>query len=279
MVAVRRLARSLALSALALVPVLTPGPCEAQRRAPVRVHYLGGNSWAVRIGSRLLVFDYVEVAGATAPARGGEHGLLRGSIGPADLDSLDVFVFITHAHADHFDSVIFGWRPHARSIHYLFGWPAGTDPTHHYLVGPRAGTELAGVRVRTVNSHQDGVPEVAYLVQVDGWTIYHNGDYRGDIEQDFAYLRGIASRVDIAFLVSGWSREDHPLFRLARHFVEAFRPAHVFLSDRLGQERRTETFARFLASRGAAARYLHGDLPGDLFVVSGDSTTEHRRPR
>ena len=275
----RRSASAIAKCVLVLASLLASGRCEAQRRPPASVHYLGGNSWAVRVGRRLLVFDYVQATGPASPDSGAGRGLARGSIGPADLDSLDVFVFVTHQHADHYDSVIYGWRRHARFIRYFFGWRAGSDPTHHYLVGPRAGVDVGGVRVRTVNSHQDGVPEVAYLVQVDGWTIYHNGDYRGEIREDFTYLRGFADRVDLAFLVSGWPREDHPLFRLARHFVEVFRPAQVFLIDRQGQERRTETFARFLAGHGAVAPYLHGDLPGDLFVVSADSLREHRRTR
>jgi len=251
--------------------------CEAQLRPPASVHYLGGNSWAVRIARRLLVFDYVEGPGATARVPGEPRGLARGSIGPAELDSLDVFVFVTHAHADHLDSIIFGWQGRARSIRYFFGWRAGADPRHHYLVGPRAEAEVDRVRIRTINSHQDGIPEVAYLVQADGWTIYHNGDYRGEVREDFAYLRGFAGRVDLAFLVSGWPREEHPLFLLARQFVQVLRPARVFLIDRLGQERRTETFARFLSSHGAVGEYLHGNLPGDSFVVSAEGMGEFRR--
>ena len=275
----RRSASAIAKCVLVLAPLLASGRCEAQRRPSASVHYLGGNSWAVRVGRRLLVFDYVQVTGPASRDGGAGRGLAHGSIGPADLDSLDVFVFVTHQHADHYDSVIYGWRRDARSIHYLFGWRAGADPSHHYLVGPRAGVDLGDVRVRTVNSSQDGVPEVAYLVRVDGWTIYHNGDYRGEIREDFAYLRGVADRVDIAFLVSGWPRQDHPLFHLAGLFVEVFRPSEVFLMDRTGLERRTETFARFLADHGAVARYHHGDLPGDSFVLSDGSLVERRRRR
>jgi len=276
---VRRLVGTVALVGLVFGSPGEPRRCAAQQRPHARVHYLGGNGWAVRIGSRLLVFDYREVAGVTAPSAGGARGLARGSIGPEDLASLDVFVFVTHSHADHFDSIIFGWESRAHSSHYFFGWRAGADPRHHYLVGPRARVGVDGVEVWTINSSQDGVPEVAFLVQVDGWMIYHNGDYLGAFRDDFAYLRRISSHVDLPFLVSGWAREDHPRYQLVRQFVEVFHPARVFLIDRLGQEDRTEVFARFLASRGAETRYLHGSLPGDLFRVSGDSIAEFRRRR
>lgn len=54
--------------------------------------------------------------------------------------------------------------------------PAGDDSSHHYLVGPRAELKSGGLEIATINSHHSGVPEVAWLVKVDGIVLYHNGD-------------------------------------------------------------------------------------------------------
>ena len=45
------------------------------------------------------------------------------------------------------------------------------------------------------------MPEVAFLVKVDGLVVYHNGDYMMDYRADFPYLQQHAKRVDLAFVL------------------------------------------------------------------------------
>ena len=110
-----------------------------------------------------------------------------------------MYVFVTHSHSDHYDPAILEWDREGQRIEYFFGWEAGDNPVHHYLVGPRATAEVDGMQIHTINSHHSGVPEVAYLVSVEGRWIYHNGDYLQDYIPDFQFLATLTDHMDLVF--------------------------------------------------------------------------------
>jgi L-ascorbate metabolism protein UlaG (beta-lactamase superfamily) len=182
-------------------------PARGQERPPgispgdASIWYLGHCSFAVRTARHLLIFDYQERRDGPQPrTRPAATGLGRGWVDPAEIAADRVRVFVSHSHDDHFDPVIFAWRKAVPDIAYFFGWKAADDPAYHYLVGPRATHEEPELEIFTVNSHHSGVPEVAFLVKVDGLVVYHNGDYHMDYQADFPYLQRHASRVDLAFV-------------------------------------------------------------------------------
>jgi L-ascorbate metabolism protein UlaG (beta-lactamase superfamily) len=214
----------------------------------LEVWYLGHCGFAVKAAGKLLVFDYVSGQG-TPPANPSAGGLADGAIDPGDLEGLDVYVFVTHSHSDHFDPAILDWADEVDNVQYFFGWEAGGDPEHHYLVGPRATAEVGGVHVYTINSHHSGVPEVAYLVHVDGRWVYHNGDYRQDYIPDFEYLGTLTDRLDVAF-TAGLHDEQWQYTHQAHYLMEHFRPGALFPMHHGGQEEEGEAFARVMAERG-----------------------------
>ena len=129
-------------------------------------------------------------------------GLEDGTIGAGDLDGLDVFVFVTHSHSDHYDPAILEWERNGGSVEYFFGWAAGNDPTHHYLVGPRATAEVDGMQIYTINSHHSGVAEVAYLDHFSPKYFFpmHNGGTEEE-SAEFASVmteRGYATHVPVS---------------------------------------------------------------------------------
>ncbi len=216
--------------------------------AAITVWYLGHCGFAVRVNQKLLVFDYVSDRGSP-PGHPNAGGLDDGYIQPGDLDGLDVYVFVTHSHADHYDPTILQWAGGTASIAYFFGWKAGDDPAHHYLVGPRATAEVDGIRVYTINSHHSGVPEVAYLVRVENIWIYHNGDYRQDYLSDYEYLSTLTSHVHLAF-TAGLHDERWQYTHQAHYLMEHFRPDALFPMHHGGAEERGAEFARVMARRG-----------------------------
>ena len=220
----------------------TPGPGPAAIRSvtpqgsaagrlqagEARIWYLGHCGFAVRTAGHLLIFDYQERRDGQEPrVRPDKPGLDRGWLDPAEIRDERVRVFASHSHEDHFDPVVFTWRPAVPDIKYFFGWKAADDPAYHYLVGPRATYSADGLEILTVNSHHSGVPEVAFLVKVDGLTVYHNGDYQMDYQADFPYLQTHAPTIDLMF-VPPVAREDLKYAIQNKDLFERFRPKAVF---------------------------------------------------
>jgi L-ascorbate metabolism protein UlaG (beta-lactamase superfamily) len=166
------------------------------------VWYLGHCGYAVRTRGHFLIFDYQESRDGQQPkSRPAAPSLASGWIDPEEIKGLKVRVFVSHSHEDHFDPVIFTWKKVIPDIAYYFGWQAADDPSYNYLIGPRAGLTSGGLEIATINSHHSGVPEVAWLVKVDGLVIYHNGDCQPDDpapEHDF--LKTNANGIDLAFV-------------------------------------------------------------------------------
>lgn len=233
----------------------------------VHIWSLGGNGWALRVGDKMLIFDYVGGSGTASQDTDDTLDLERGRIDPGEIRSYKVYVFVTHSHQDHYDPSILEWQNQIDQITYFFGWQAGNNPEHHYMIGPRANTQFDDLSVYTINSHHDGVPEVAYLVEVDGIVIYHNGDYRSTYLEDFKFLQSVTEHIDIAFVI-GWPYVTHQHFQQAKLLAEMFDPVYIFAICREGNEDKSRQFARLLAEHGVKSSVLYAQHRGDYFTYS-----------
>jgi len=166
------------------------------------VWHLGHCGYVVLTQNHLLVFDYQENRdGQQVESRPAEPSLAAGWIEPEEIEHLKVRVFVSHSHGDHFDPVIFAWKEAIPDIVYYFGWKTSDDPSHHRLVGPRAELRSGGLEIATINSHHSGVPEVAWLVKVDDFVIYHNGDCQPDNpSSEYNFLKTKTDVIDLAFV-------------------------------------------------------------------------------
>jgi L-ascorbate metabolism protein UlaG (beta-lactamase superfamily) len=231
---------------------------------------LGGNGWALKLGNRLLIFDYVESTDPSPPENGEMRNLRHGYISTEEIKDYEVYVFVTHSHQDHYDPVILEWQEDVDNIRYFFGWQADDNPEYHYMIGPRAHTQSGSVEVFTINSHHAGVPEVAYLVQINGITIYHNGDYMSSYVEDFEYLQTISDHIDIAFVI-GWPYMDHQHFKQAILLADMFYPEYLFASCREGEVEKCRQFADLLVDYGVDALVQYSDQRGNEFVIPDNS--------
>ncbi|UCG88030.1 MAG: hypothetical protein JSW71_05655, partial [Gemmatimonadota bacterium] len=210
-------------------------PAEAGDRATV--WYLRHAGWAVRLSDALLVFDYQQSLGMEDVTDETPRNLENGLIDPAEISDLDVFVFVTHAHGDHYDPVIFEWQGEIESLTYFIGWEeepeshcerlTGADANCYTMGGLRATAELGDIQVYTIDSHHNDIPEVAYLVRYGDWIVYHNGDYMGNPVDDYAYLKTISGRIDVAF-VSGLPGHEWPHLARAVHLAREFDVPSLF---------------------------------------------------
>lgn len=192
------------------------------------VWYLFHCGYAVKTKSKLLIFDYVRrhwtsQENPTAPS------LANGWINPEEIKDLDVYVFVSHPHGDHFDSTIFSWQKIIPNITYFFGWDAADGSQFHNMVGPRATFKDDKIEVYTINSHHSGVPEVAYLVKTDSLAIYHGGDYNANYKADLPYLAGFIDRLDFA-MANDWCGD--PIVEM----IKQLKPKIVFPGHEGGKE-------------------------------------------
>ena len=241
------------------------------RPGQATIWYLYHCGYAVKTKTKLLVFDYVEkMRRERDPAlQPPAHPVLaNGWINPEEIKDLDVVVFVSHSHADHYDEIIRSWEKTVKNIHYVFGWDAGTGPHVYSLAAPRAEAKFDGLEIDTVNSHHSGVPESAFLVKVDGLTIYHNGDYVGrmadfstapsNVPADMQYLKTKLKTVDILFGAAS-------VFEAFNQILENLKPHVLFPLHYGGQEEKYREFATALKKAGIDVPVFCPAKPGDRF--------------
>lgn len=176
-----------------------------ERRVLAEVWYLANSGFAVKTGGRLLLFDYYLHAPAGA-------GIGAGVVPPEFLAGLDVTVFVSHGHYDHYNPAVFSLGAGARSVRFV-GSPDVAPPcgAGAEVVPPGGRLSVQGLSVRALPSTDEGV---AFLVDTGALTIYHAGDlnwwhWAGESE---AYNRKMAAdylaavdslageRIDLAFV-------------------------------------------------------------------------------
>lgn len=239
------------------------------------VWYLRHTGWAVRLGSALLVFDYQESMGMDSVADDTPRDLEHGFIDPAEIRDLDVFVFVSHAHGDHYDPVIFDWQGRIERLTYFIGWEdrpqshcarfVGAAAACYAMSGQRATAAVDGLQVYTIDSHHNGIPEVAYLVRYGDWAVYHNGDYMADYAADYAYLKTISNRIDMAF-VAGIGDRAWPHSARAVHLAHEF-DVPVLFPMHFRDREMCDGFVAEVAADGVTAEVRCPTRAGQRFVV------------
>lgn len=148
--------------------------------------YLGHCGWACKTKSSFLIFDYWE----NGPEPD-QPCLANGHIDPEELEGLDVYVFASHEHGDHFDPTIFWWHRVHENVTYVLGWEPPKAPEYVYTA-PRTTNKIGGMTVTTIDANDAGV---GFLVEVDGLKLYHAGDHAGWAEGTAYTLKKLPARM------------------------------------------------------------------------------------
>lgn len=193
------------------------------RSGQASMWYLGHCGWALRTESHFLIFDYWSGFGGEPDS----PGLANGHIDPVEIADQDVYVFVTHEHADHFDPAILEWADELPNVTYVFGFrpellppyrqEGYTGPEYTY-VGPRETASVGGMNIRTIAANDAGV---GFLVEVDGLTLFHAGDHAGWAEEErdgyiaeIDYIDTHVDTLDMAFVnVTGCHTHDPEALR------------------------------------------------------------------
>ena len=145
-----------------------------------------------------------------------------------------LYVFVSHAHYDHFDSKIFNIKqPHTTYIfsssikHKYNAYYLETNQTYH----------IDDITINTLLSTDEGC---AFIVEVEGKTIYHAGDlnwwhWEGEPQSDNDYQRIVYQQqinlikqpIDIAFIVVDIRQEKDYLLGL-QYYLSHVKTKYIF---------------------------------------------------
>lgn len=270
-------ARSVVI-ALALAGLITAAPARGGQKPwrwdldrPLQagqavIRYLFHSGWAVQTRNHLLIFDYTE----PLPPPGRAARIPR-SVEPAEIADRNVTVFVSHAHSDHFFTDVLKWRDAVKAIRYVWGWEGVGAPEDIRFGRERRVVEDRGLEILNIHHEGDGIPESAFLVRVDGLTIFHAGDHgssRGMKDPVFGdnirYLAGRAPELDLMFT---------PTFGGEIDAIRALKPRVVFPMHDGGRERQYARFAEKVRSLGLDVQVGAADKSGARFFYSDGSIT------
>lgn len=201
-----------------------------------------------------------------------------------------LYVFVSHMHHDHFSKEIFKLENKSIDTRYILSFDIRTGcsdwkTAETVLFMEPEETKVTGqARVRTLRSTDEGV---AFLVKIDGMTIYHAGDlhwwyWPGESEEDNTvrrqneYMNEIEKlseeEIDLSFVVldprqtyAGGYGMDRFLASVATRYLF---PIHFWEDYQYIRDYREKTAERF-----PAVSFADITQPGQSFVldVSSDS--------
>ena len=131
----------------------------------VTVTYLHHSGFLAAVGETLLIFDYWQGENNQFP--------VKARLKKEDLASYkQVIVFVTHAHEDHFDRVIYSWKEWKPDISYVI---ASDMPKDAEGIRMQAGDvhELGDVKIEAFSSTDLGV---SFLCTIGDLRLFHAGD-------------------------------------------------------------------------------------------------------
>ncbi|MCJ7579846.1 MAG: MBL fold metallo-hydrolase, partial [Candidatus Aminicenantes bacterium] len=228
------------------------------------VWYLYHSGWAVKTSSSLLIFDYWELFERTEGP-----SLYNGFVEPNDIKDQNVYVFSSHAHGDHFDKIIMEWEKVIPKITYIFGWPAPEAQSHFSFGQERISKSFGQLKVQNIYHEFDGIPESAFLIEVDGLTIYYSGDHGNSpgalnpiYKDNIDYMSQQSNEFDLIFL----SIFGSPTYEGELYAVEKFK-SQVMLPMHYGaKEARAQEFVTFAQKKYPKTKFWYPLKQGDNFL-------------
>ena len=210
----------------------------------MKVTFIEHSGFMVEMEQNVLLFDYYQ-----------------GEI-PSFDGSKTLYVFASHSHADHYDPAIWKLKEQYKDIHYILSDDI-KDNEDAVVMKAHEKKEVAGIEIETLRSNDMGV---AFLVKVEGKTIYHAGDlnwwhwngepeedneyYKKTFQDEMKYLEG--KKIDLAFMLLDPRQEDKYCWDskvvFPMHCFEHYKINHHYLNCEDG--RRWKNIVRDITGAG-----------------------------
>jgi len=153
------------IAAVALAQGVCGERAEQSKLADNSIFHIGHSANLVKIGGKVLVFDYPYGTQALAD--------IFYPLQPEDLQDQRVYVFASHTHGDHYNTGILSWKEKIPAIKYILSYDIPRRPADAVVVRPGKMVQVDGMKVRAYPSTDAGV---AFSVYVEGRHIYFSGD-------------------------------------------------------------------------------------------------------
>jgi len=201
----------------------------------VEIWYLYHSSFAVKLNSKLIIFDYFYNQAADS-----EPVLYNGKFSPDDFRDTDVYFFVSHRHHDHYNPVIFRWLEEYPNIRLIVSSDIKGYGRHSRILTaePEKQYVFDDILIETYTSTDEGV---AFLIKTEGVCLFHAGDlhwwhwegepdsFNLEMEQRFKEQteKLSAHKIDIAFVVVDPRQERFSTLGLD-WFVKKVECSHIF---------------------------------------------------
>lgn len=135
----------------------------------MKITYIHHSSFSVELDTCTLLFDY-----------------FKGDLPNFNKDK-KLYIFSSHQHHDHFDTIIFDIEKEYKNVTYILSDDiTKTKASNTVLVKPNINIDVDNLNIQTLESTDLGV---AFIITVEGKKIYHAGDlnwwhWEGEPEKD-----------------------------------------------------------------------------------------------
>lgn len=231
------------------------------KRGQALIWYLGHSGWGVETVGHFMVFDYYKPIDQPNNAC-----LANGWILPDEIKDKQVVVFISHAHPDHYDKKILDWEQKIPKLKYVWGWKSQKGKRHVCFDKKRKKIRVMGLSIHNIYHEGDGIPESAFLVEVDGISFFHSGDHGNGppplkkfFTENIQYLAGLKRDIDFIFIPI-WGEEFYPIKHL--------KPKVVFPMHMGGREEKLTQWANKSQKKYKKIIIHPPSIPGDRYLYS-----------
>ena len=230
------------------------------------VWYLGHSSWAVKTANNLLIFDYFKKGNLPDTPL-----LANGHINPEEIKDLNVTVFASHSHGDHYNPLIFDWKDKVKNIEYVLGFKPKEKAEYTYMPAHKK-QKINGMGVVTIDSNDSGV---GFFVVADGVKLFHSGDhanrkqdFSGPFKKEIDFLAEKGLKPDLFFApVSGCGFGDLEAVKKGVYYtIKKLSPKAVFPMHSSRREERYYSFAKDASKVGLDVEFCCASNFGDLFA-------------
>jgi len=222
------------------------------------IWYLSHSGWAIKTQNCFFIFDYTEME-----KKPEYPSLINGFINADEIKDQNIYVFVSHAHSDHYDYEIHNWKKSIKKIDYIFGWQADEESPIIKFGDIRERKIIGNVEIYNIHHKFDNIPESAFLITIDGIIIYHSGDHGHSkaeqnkvFKENIDYLVSLGKKIDLAFI---------PTFGGEFYTIDKLKPKVVFPMHGGGNEQQHKIFAEKVEAKGFDTHIGIAEKRGDCF--------------